>query len=404
MKKRAYFKYLSGAMAIGAAAITLAACGSTGGATQGTTASETTSEASSTEGTTTAASASTTASSSTGGTRTITDMLGRTVEIPATIEKADCQDSSTRMMVYAGAIDKVAGCAELEQTGSGSDAAYKIMPYAYLNKEHLSKCATTTSGWPKFESYMEETVKLDPDVILKFNANPTECDELAEKTGKPVVGLKATNFLSEDFQQTLTLLGDIMGTQEQAGKAVAAVKGYIEDLNKRTKDIPEADRPTVYTAALSFKGFNGFDGTSANFAPFMAVNAVNVVDETGEKGCMNIDLEKVAVWDPDYVFLNTEGLNLVNEDYAKNAAFYDSLSAVKNDNVYTICPFNAYATNMEIAIADAYFIGKTIYPDKFSDIEINDKADEIYEALVGDKYQSVLDSEGHSFRKFKIGE
>ena len=92
------------------------------------------------------------------------------------------------------------------------------------------------------------------------------------------------------------------------------------------------------------------------------------------------------------------------KDYAKNAAFYDSLSAVKNDNVYTICPFNAYATNMEIAIADAYFIGKTIYPDKFSDIEINDQADEIYEALVGDKYQSVLDSEGHSFRKFKIGE
>ena len=398
MKKKTSLKFVSGVMAIGAAAFALAACGgSSTGTTTATTSAESTA---STAAETTAAST----EASSGKTRTITDMLGRTVEIPETIEKADCQDSSTRMMVYAGAIDKVAGCAELEQSGGGSDATFKIMPYGYLNREYLKNCVATTSGWPKFEKYMEETVKLDPDVILKFNADAAECDELAEKTGKPVVALKASNFLNEDFQQTLTLLGDIMDTEEKAEKTVNAVKGYIEDLNNRTKDIPDSEKPTVYTGALSFRGFNGFDGTSANFPPFMAVNAVNVVDETGEKGNMIIDTEKVAVWDPDYIFLNTEGLSLVNEDYKTNAAFYDNLSAVKNDNVYTICPFNAYATNMEIAIADAYFVGKTIYPDKFSDIDINAKADEIYEAIVGDKYQRVLDSEGHSFRKIKIGE
>ena len=59
---------------------------------------------------------------------------------------------------------------------------------------------------------------------------------------------------------------------------------------------------------------------------------------------------------------------------------------------------------MEIAIADAYFVGKTLYPDKFTDIDINEKADEIYEVFLGHKYQDVLDSEGHSFRKLKIGE
>ena len=46
-------------------------------------------------------------------------------------------------------------------------------------------------------------------------------------------------------------------------------------------------------------------------------------------------------------------------------------------------PFNYYVTNVDTAIADAYAAGKILYPEKFQDVDLPQKADEIYSFLVG---------------------
>jgi len=46
-------------------------------------------------------------------------------------------------------------------------------------------------------------------------------------------------------------------------------------------------------------------------------------------------------------------------------------------------PYNSYNTNYETVLADAYFIGKTLYPDRFADVDPVEKADEIYTFFVG---------------------
>jgi len=51
--------------------------------------------------------------------------------------------------------------------------------------------------------------------------------------------------------------------------------------------------------------------------------------------------------------------------------------------VYGVLPYNYYNTNYETVLADAYFIGKVLYPDQFSDIDPQEKADEIYTQFVG---------------------
>ena len=40
-------------------------------------------------------------------------------------------------------------------------------------------------------------------------------------------------------------------------------------------------------------------------------------------------------------------------------------------------------TNQDTVLSDAYYIGKILYPDKFSDIDPAAKADEIFTFLVG---------------------
>ena len=56
-------------------------------------------------------------------------------------------------------------------------------------------------------------------------------------------------------------------------------------------------------------------------------------------------------------------------------------------------PYNYYHTNIEIALADAYFLGKTLYPAAFTDIDPTSKADEIFDFFLGIKAYGHLKNE-----------
>ena len=45
---------------------------------------------------------------------------------------------------------------------------------------------------------------------------------------------------------------------------------------------------------------------------------------------------------------------------------------------------------MEIAIADAYYAGKIIYPKRFEDIDPEKKSDEIFTVLLGEPYSKFI--------------
>lgn len=94
-----------------------------------------------------------------------------------------------------------------------------------------------------------------------------------------------------------------------------------------------------------------------------------------------LDREKLISWNPDILFTDAGGLQLVKDDYKKDPKFYQSLSAVKKGEVYCLIPYNWYWTNIETALADAYYAGKVICPDQFKDIDPVKKADEIYKFL-----------------------
>lgn len=333
-----------------------------------------------------------------GETCTITDMAGREVEIPAETERIAAVNSAARIITYAGAADKLVGVTDLDKKGEPG------MPYAYVNKERFEKLASTGSGGSGDTTYAEELTVLAPDLIFAFSVDAAALDELSRQTGIPVVGLYATDMFSDDFFGSLTLVGAVMGTEDQADKVIAAVKGWQKDLNDRTKDIKEEEKPEVYMGAMGFRGPHGFEGTCGLYPPFVAINAKNVVDETGQTGALLIDLEKVTVWDPEIIFINPSSLYLVKEDYEKNSAFYDNLTAVKEGKLYSQVSYNYNSTNMEIAIADAYYAGSIIYPDAFSDIDFNEKAEEIFTTMLGREYLDVLDEAGIGFGRLTIGE
>lgn len=86
---------------------------------------------------------------------------------------------------------------------------------------------------------------------------------------------------------------------------------------------------------------------------------------------------------PDVVFIDGGGLALVAADYHKNPSYYEALKAFSNRKVYTLLPFNWYTTNIGTVLADAFAVGKRLYPDRFEDVDPEETADAIYTFLVG---------------------
>ena len=149
---------------------------------------------------------------------------------------------------------------------------------------------------------------------------------------------------------------------------------------------------------------HGIESTQGDYPPFKSINAKNVVDETGQKGSVMIDKEKLLAWDPDVIFIDEGGYSLVKQDYQKDPKFYQSLKAVKAGHVYGLLPYNNYTTNIDTAIADSYYAGKVLYPEQFKDIDPAKKADEIYKFFYGKTlYDKMLELYG-GFKQITLGQ
>ena len=156
----------------------------------------------------------------------------------------------------------------------------------------------------------------------------------------------------------------------------------------RTADIADADKPSVYVGAVNYKGAKSFTGTYANYAPLVELNAKNVADETGQKAAVDVDLEQIGNWDPDYMFLNAGNMDLMKADYANNQAFFDGLKAFQQGNLYTQPFFNFNGTNIDTGICDTYFIGA--------------KYSEIYTTLLGVDFYQAMQQNGMDFKSMSF--
>ena len=332
------------------------------------------------------------------GTRTITDMAGREVEIPATVNTVAALGATARILVYAGCEDKIVGLTDLEKKGDAG------MPYCYVNSEKFANLTSIATGGASSENYEETIATLKPDVIFSNYTDTEQVNTMQSKLGIPVVSFSFQGIFSDSVYEALNLVGEVMGAQERCTELVATMKGWQKDLNERTKDIADEDKPSVYVGAVSFSGGHGIEGTYGQYPPFVAINAKNVVDETGEKSSVLIDKEKLVVWNPDILFLTPGNMQLVNEDYKTNPNLYNNLKAVKNGEVYTQISYNYYGTNIELAIVNAYYAASIIYPEQFSDVDFEMKADEIFTKMLGAPYMQVLQDTSNGFGKITIGE
>lgn len=322
----------------------------------------------------------------------ITDMLGRKVTLTSTDNTAVALGpGALRLYCYVANTDDLVGIEQLEIDNPIG------RPYMMANPA-LVDLPIIGQGGPANAPDPEKLITASPDVIFTmYNSDAAAVDELQSKTGIPVIALTygQTEAFDPDLDKSLSIIGQVMGEEERAQEVIDFFAQCKEDLNDRTKDIADEDKATVYLGSQSMRGTHGIESTSGNYSLFNVVNAINVVDLEGISEYVMLDKEKLLDMDPEYIFIDIAGLSIVMEDFNSNAEYYNGLSAFKNGKVYSQLPYNYYYTNIDVAICDAYYIGKIIYPDKFADIDIQTKADEIFEFLVGKEIYDDLANDFH---------
>ena len=66
--------------------------------------------------------------------------------------------------------------------------------------------------------------------------------------------------------------------------------------------------------------------------------------------------------------------------------------------------FRYCASNLDTALADAYYAATILYPEQFADVDLEAKIGEIYEHLLGSNPYNDQKEAGYAFRPVTIGE
>lgn len=355
------------------------------------------------------------------GTRVVTDVWNREVVIPENVDSIIALGSmGPRMAAYLDVVDMLVGAEDSDiRTMS---ARYDYSP-VYHDALKVLPSVGAGGGSGENNAYAEEIIMLEPDVIIA-GFNEDACNELQSQTGIPVVSIRyrTQGFIDEGFYRSLRIFADVVGAEERCEEILAYIDSCKADLDGRTSGIAEDSKLKAYTGAVTFNGRHGFSFTYVHFPPFDAVNAFNVADElaeeqTGEASAVaaaankaylgndgfEIDPEVIINWDPDIIFLDPGNMDIVNAEYAANPGYFESLRAIQENNVYTMPSSNSAGPNITYLLMNAYFAGKILFLEKFSDVDFRIKCIEIMEMMLGKSFLSEMEEDGLYYGKIEIG-
>jgi iron complex transport system substrate-binding protein len=314
------------------------------------------------------------------------------VSVPRPVERVvGIGPGALRQIAYLDATDRVVGVEDAERGWA------RTVPYNLANPE-LRELPVVGSAGPNAGGNSEKLLSVDPDVIVYYG-DVSRAESLQEQTGTPVVVLNVVDFVDRDARETTyetwRLLGTVLGASERAERLVSFVEATLEDLDRRTEEISADQRKRAYVGAVNYKGAHGIATTRNPFPPFEFVNVENVASSVRtDAPSVQVSDEKLLAWNPETMFVSADNLDRVRRD-ARSSAPVQRLDAVASGATYSILPHASYHHNYGSILANAYFVGRTMYPDRFGDVSVASKTNAIFEDLLGASlYDELLASYG----------
>ncbi len=330
--------------------------------------------------------------------REIVDMLGRHVYIPENVERVvGVSAGALRLLTYMGEANRVVGIEEHEFRTP--------KPYTIANPELL---LLPVIG-PMMGGDSELILQAKPDVIFITYTTVANANALQKRTGIPVIAIDCTELYTHRhiLYDSFKLISKVFHKPTRADSLIAYIENTILAMDSLTSTISVQKKPKVYIGGISYRGSHGIASTHPFYPPFEFANANNVARQINEekfshvKGTF-IDIEQLLVWNPDILFVDSGGIDLVLKSINQNKILERNISAIKNRNMYVLYAYNNYATHYEMVLANSWYVAKKMYPEKFAHIDIKEKVNEITNMFLGKPIYDELIAESGAYTEFKI--
>ena len=225
----------------------------------------------------------------------------------------------------------------------------------------------------------EALAQLSPDVYIHGWA-ASEQLEGANEIGVRSIGIKTNSF--NDVADTIDLLGHVFGEEDRAEYVNNYCASILSIITEHIASVSNDEKPVVFVMA---------EETGA-----VASDIYDTIEEmiyiAGGKSCVpsnisegtdivNVGLETIFTWNPDYLFLQSVYGELSAEEILSDPA-WKAMDAVKSGKVYAIpCEFDTWSSASPSSILGALYMSIQLYPELYTDID--------FEAIVIDFYKNV---------------
>lgn len=328
-----------------------------------------------------------------GETVTVIDQLGRTVKVPARVERIVCLHHHTLdILLELGQGDKLVGVVE-KWKGLLGDYAEKVYP-------RLTELPTP-GGLNAIN--VEAVAALKPDVVFFAHQLPRQFIDQLDSLGIPAIGIslyiadreQASTIhpelvnpdaaYTDGMIQGLRLIGQVTGAGERAEKLVERITGSRALLAEKMKDLDPKQRVKVFMANpdMYTYGTGKYVGAALEHA-----GAHNVAEAL--KGYVQANMEQVTAWNPEVIFVQSRYAPVL--DQIRSDPAWREIDAVKNGRLYIApdytkpwghpCP--------ESIILGEIWLARRFYPERMKDVDLDAMVRDFYRTFYGVDYEATL--------------
>ncbi|MEW6637865.1 MAG: helical backbone metal receptor [Actinomycetota bacterium] len=280
----------------------------------------------------------TTARADSGFPVTVTDSLGRKVEIEERPQELGSMAPSVTETIFAvGAGERLEGVTTVDDYPKRVEEIEKIGDFYGVNAEKVASLGIDVL----FLSYDTTTRK--------------QAEDLEEKTGADVVVINPTSV--EEAIDSVGLVGEIVGNEEKARSVEERLRRKLEQVTAKVEDEP---RPTVFYELDYDPLFTVGPGSFVADAIRLA-GGKNAAGDA-KQPYPQYPVERLVEKDPDY-YLVGSGSGVTVEEVKEREA-YSTLTAVEEDRVHVVDDDLISRPGPRI-VEGVRLIARTIHPDAF---------------------------------------
>ncbi len=185
----------------------------------------------------------------------------------------------------------------------------------------------------------EQIAPHQPDLVIVKNVSLGQLGSALEEISIPVMGMNLET--PEFFYEDIRVLGKIFNNEDRAETIVSYYQTIESQIDDLMSGLTEEERPSTLVIQYSEDGGEvSFKVPPASYLQTTMIekaggNPIWLDADGGSDGWIQVGLEQIAVWNPEYIFVvNYNGDSV---ESAKNLAESDTwagLQAVENEKIF----------------------------------------------------------------------